>query len=171
MIDTLYNCVSIALWVPFNEGWGQFDSEKAYEFFKKNDATRIIDHASGWHDQGIGDLKSMHIYFRPIKMKRDHRPFVLSEFGGYSLQVKGHMYNDYKFFGYKNIMTKRLFRTHILSCTKSRLSPLIEKGLCATVYTELSDVEDECNGILTYDRKVIKLDKNIIKELNEKLKL
>lgn len=171
MIDTLYNCVSIALWVPFNEGWGQFDSEKAYEFFKKNDATRIIDHASGWHDQGIGDLKSMHIYFRPIKMKRDHRPFVFSEFGGYSLQVKGHMYNDSKFFGYKKYYDQKAFQDAYIKLYEKQIIPLIEKGLCATVYTELSDVEDECNGILTYDRKVIKLDKNIIKELNEKLKL
>lgn len=171
MIDTLYNTVSIALWVPFNEGWGQFDSKKAYDFFKKNDTTRIIDHASGWHDQGIGDVKSPHIYFRSIKMKRDNRPYVLSEFGGYSLQVKGHMYNDRKFFGYKKFYDQKSFQDAYIKLYEKQIIPLIKQGLCATVYTEVSDVEDECNGIVTYDRKVVKLDKKIIKQLNDKLKI
>lgn len=171
MIDALYNTVSIALWVPFNEGWGQFDSKKAYDFFKKHDTTRTIDHASGWHDQGIGDVKSPHIYFRPIKMVRDDRPYVLSEFGGYSLQVKGHMYNDKKFFGYKKFYDQKSFQDAYIKLYEKQIIPLIKDGLCATVYTEVSDVEDECNGIVTYDRKIVKLDKKIIKELNDKLKL
>lgn len=171
MIKTLFNATSIAVWVPFNEGWGQFDSKKAYEFFKELDNTRLIDHASGWHDQGIGDFKSPHIYFRPIKMKRDSRPFVLSEFGGYSLQAKGHMFNDKKFFGYRKYYDKESFQNAYIQLFENQILPLIPKGLCATVYTEVSDVEDECNGLLTYDRKVIKLDVKKIKELNDKLKL
>ncbi|MDD4316346.1 MAG: glycoside hydrolase family 2 TIM barrel-domain containing protein [Clostridia bacterium] len=171
MIEALFNVVSIAVWVPFNEGWGQFDSKKAYDFFKQNDATRLIDHASGWHDQGIGDFKSPHIYFRPIKMKRDERPFVLSEFGGYSLQAKGHMYNDEKFFGYRKYYDQESYQQAYIKLFESKILPLIPKGLCATVYTEVSDVEDECNGLLTYDRRVIKLDVEKIMELNDKLKI
>ncbi len=171
MIETLFNATSIAVWVPFNEGWGQFDSKKAYEFFKNLDDTRLIDHASGWHDQGIGDFKSPHIYFRPIKMKRDSRPFVLSEFGGYSLQAKGHMFNEKKFFGYRKYYDQEVFQQAYIQLYENQILPLIQEGLCATVYTEVSDVEDECNGLLTYDRKVIKLDVEKIKELNDKLKL
>lgn len=171
MIDTLYNTVSLALWVPFNEGWGQFDSKKAYDFFKENDQTRLIDHASGWHDQGIGDIKSPHIYFRPIKMKRDHRPFVLSEFGGYSLHVKGHMYNDNKFFGYKKFYDQKSYEEEFIKLYETQIIPLISQGLCATVYTELSDVEDECNGLVTYDRKVLKVNKEKIREINDKIKI
>lgn len=171
MIDTLYNTVSLALWVPFNEGWGQFDSKKVYDFFKKLDSTRIIDHASGWHDQGHGDLKSPHIYFRPVKMKRDNRPFVLSEFGGYSLQVKGHMYNDNKFFGYKRFYDQQSFEKAYINLYEKEIITLISQGLCATVYTELSDIEDECNGIVTYDRKVLKLNKEKVRKLNDKIKI
>lgn len=171
MIETLFNSTSIAVWVPFNEGWGQFDSKKAYYFFKELDGTRLIDHASGWHDQGIGDFKSPHIYFRPITMKRDERPFVLSEFGGYSLQAKGHMFNDKKFFGYRKYYDQESFQQAYINLYEKKILPLIPKGLCATVYTEVSDVEDECNGLLTFDRKVIKLDVQKIKELNDKLKL
>ncbi|MFW5780863.1 MAG: hypothetical protein ACOCWI_05375 [Bacillota bacterium] len=104
-------------------------------------------------------------------MKRDKRPFVLSEFGGYSLKTKGHMYNEKKFFGYKKYYNKDKFQKAFINLYEKKIIPLIEKGLCATVYTELSDVEDECNGIVTYDRKIVKLDIKIIKSLNQKLKL
>ena len=157
MVEALYNCVSIAMWVPFNEAWGQFDSKKAYDFYKELDQTRTIDHASGWHDQGMGDVESVHIYFRPITMKRDDRPFVLSEFGGYSLKTKGHMYNENKFFGYRKYYDKESYQKAFIKLYENQILPLISKGLCATVYTELSDVEDECNGIVTYDRKIVKI--------------
>ncbi len=171
MITALYNVVSLAMWVPFNEGWGQFDSKKAYDFFKELDSSRIIDHASGWHDQGYGDIKSVHIYFKPIRMKTDNRPFVISEFGGYSLQVKGHVFNKKKFFGYKKFYDRETFQNAYIELYKDKIIPLIKKGLSATVYTELSDVEDECNGIVTYDRRVVKLDKEKIRKLNDKIKL
>lgn len=170
-IEALYNIVSLAMWVPFNEGWGQFDSRKVYQFIKGIDDTRIIDHASGWHDQGIGDIKSVHIYFKPIKMRLDNRPFVISEFGGYSLQVKGHVFNEKKFFGYKKFYERDAFEQAYVKLYENKIIPLIEKGLSATVYTELSDVEDECNGIVTYDRKVVKLDKRKIRKINDKMRL
>lgn len=171
MVDTLINAVSIGVWVPFNEGWGQFDSVKAYDFFKTLDQTRIIDHASGWYDHGAGDLNSKHIYFRKVKIAPDSRPAALTEFGGYSYQVKGHSFDENKLFGYKKFASQKEFEDAYVQLYEIEIIPLIRKGLCATVYTEVSDVEDECNGLLTYDRKVLKVNKERIRALNAKLKL
>lgn len=171
MIKTLYNTVSLAMWVPFNEGWGQFDAEKAYNFYKKLDSTRTIDHASGWHDQKGGDFRSLHVYFRKIKMPKDKRPIILSEFGGYSLQAKNHMYNKDKFFGYRKYYDQPTFEKALKELYKSGVIDLIKKGLSATVYTEVSDVEDECNGLVSYDRKVVKVNMDVIKKINEQIKL
>lgn len=171
MIKSLYNTVSLALWVPFNEAWGQFDAQKAYDFYKKMDPTRIIDHASGWHDQGGGDCRSLHIYFRKIKMPKDKRPIILSEFGGYSLQVKDHMYNKDKFFGYRKYYDQATFEKALAELYQKGVTDMIKKGLSAAVYTEVSDVEDECNGLVSYDRRVVKVDMDVIKAINEKVKL
>ena len=100
MLHALYNCPCIAVWVPFNEGWGQFDSAVAYHHIKEFDSTRTVDSASGWHDMGVTDVISRHIYFTPIKVKAGDKPYVLSEFGGLSTRVKGHTFNN-KMFGYK----------------------------------------------------------------------
>ena len=173
MIDTLYNTVSLAVWVPFNEGWGQFDSAKAYEFYKSEDPTRIIDHASGFQDQGCGDLNSFHIYFTAFRFpkfnKNDERPIVLSEFGGYSLQTKGHMYNKDKFFGYRKFYDREKFEKAIEKLYLKRVKKAIAKGVSATVYTEVSDVEDECNGLLSYDRKIVKIDVEKMRNINKSI--
>ena len=167
MILQLYNSPCISTWVPFNEGWGQFDALKAVDFIKELDNTRHIDHASGFHDQHGGDFISLHIYFGKIDFGNDTygRVHALSEFGGYSYIIDGHCGSDHHFgyFFYKskeelNAAYKDLILNHIL--------PAIPKGLSATVYTQVSDVEDEVNGIMTYDRKIIKLDINMVKELN-----
>lgn len=175
MIDTLYNTVSLSVWVPFNEGWGQFDSVKAYEFYKAKDPTRIIDHASGWHDQGIGDLNSFHIYFTAYKFpkynSKDERPIALTEFGGFSFQPKGHVFNKDKFFGYRKYSEQKEFEKAFKKLYEKKIIKNIPKGLAATVYTEVSDVEDECNGLLSYDRKVVKIDMKLAKEINDKVKL
>ncbi|MBR1747026.1 MAG: glycoside hydrolase family 2 [Clostridia bacterium] len=174
MIDLLYNVVSLSVWVPFNEGWGQFDAVKAYDFFKQRDNTRIIDHASGWHDQGIGDLNSFHIYFTAMQFpkydKNDERPIVLSEFGGFSMQIKGHMYNEEKFFGYRKYYEQEKFEK-AMEKLFDKVHDRIAKGLSATVYTEVSDVEDECNGLLSYDRRVVKIDEDLMRKINERIKL
>lgn len=174
MIDLLYNVVSLSVWVPFNEGWGQFDAKKAYEFFRERDNTRIIDHASGWHDQGIGDLNSFHIYFTALSFPKynryDERPIVLSEFGGFSMQVKGHMYNEEKFFGYRRFYEQEKFEQAMVKLF-DKIHDRIQKGLSATVYTEVSDVEDECNGLLSYDRRVVKINVELMKKINERIKL
>ena len=170
MISHLYNCPCIAVWVPFNEGWGQFDSRIAYEKIKALDSTRIVDTTSGWHDLGHSDVISKHIYFTPIKVKAGDRPYVLSEFGGFSMRIKGHTFNEkmfgYKIYNSKNSLTKayeRLFNNVII--------PQIKDGLSATVYTQLTDVEDELNGLLTYDRELQKIDVDKLKEINERIKL
>lgn len=170
MISHLYNCPCIAVWVPFNEGWGQFDSRLAYEKIKPLDSTRIVDTTSGWHDLGHSDVISKHIYFTPIKVKAGDRPYVLSEFGGFSMRIKGHTFNEkmfgYKIYNSKNSLTKayeRLFNNVII--------PQIKDGLSATVYTQLTDVEDELNGLLTYDRELQKIDVDKLKEINERIKL
>lgn len=170
-VRQLGNSPSLALWVPFNEGWGQFDAAKVCEQLWELDANRPIDHASGWHDQKVGDIKSLHVYFMRYRFRRDklQRAVILSEFGGYNLRVDGHTWSDTDY-GYKRLQNpaallaayKKLYETEIL--------PSVAKGLCATVYTQLSDVEDELNGLLTYDRKVIKLPVAEVRRLNERLR-
>ena len=167
----LYNCPCIALWVPFNEGWGQFDALKVTERLRALDPARLIDHASGWHDQGGGDLRSYHIYFRPLRMKNDaRRALALTEFGGYSLPVEGHICG--KKFGYRMYDTAAEWQKDYVNLYERQVIPLIEReGLCATVYTELSDVEDELNGLLTFDRRVCKADAETMCALNAKIKM
>ncbi len=176
MIDLLYNVTSLALWTPFNEAWGQFESVKAYEFYREKDPTRLIDHASGWVDHGVGDANSFHIYFTPFWFpkynKEDERPIALTEFGGFSIQAKGHMYNKSKFFGYRKYYDQDKFDEAVRNLYENKLLPCIKnKGLSALIYTEVSDVEDECNGLLSYDREVIKITPEVMREINEKIKL
>lgn len=168
-IETLYNSVSLCMWVPFNESWGQFDAAKAYDFVKALDTTRLIDHASGWHDQGAGDFKSLHIYFTRIKVPKDSRAVILSEFGGYSVKLPGHVYNENRSFGYRKYKNLESLEKAYRKLYEKKIIPLIKKGLSATVYTQLTDVEDEINGIITYDRKVVKIDLEVLQEINSKL--
>ena len=175
MVEQLYNVVSLAVWVPFNEGWGQFDSKKAEVFYRKLDPTRIIDLVSGFQDQGGGDMNSFHIYFTPFWFpkfdKNDDRVIVLSEFGGYSLTTDGHMFNTEKLFGYRKYTDREKFNKDLRKLYAKRVKKAIDRGLSATVYTEVSDVEDELNGLLTYDRKVVKVDVEAFKAINDTIKL
>lgn len=159
MIDHLYNTACIAVWVPFNESWGQFRANKVAAWTKEYDPTRLVDHASGWFDQGGGDLNSKHIYFKKLKRpKPDDRAFVISEFGGYSLKIPNHMWDETKKFGYRFYETREKLTTAYLALLENELKPLIAQGLTAAVYTQTADVEIEINGYLTYDRKVEKMD-------------
>ena len=171
IIDTLYNCVSVGLYVPFNEGWGQFDSKKITDMVSSLDGTRLIDSVSGWHDQGKENtpVKSLHTYYTPLKVPKDERVVVLSEFGGYSMKVDGHVFNQEKEFGYKKFKSSQKFIAAIEKLYLKKLLPLIEKGLCAAIYTQVSDVEEEINGLVTFDRKVIKIPVEKMKEINDKL--
>lgn len=170
MLDTLYNCPCIAVWVPFNEGWGQFDSAKAYDFIKSVDSTRIIDSTSGWHDRGTTDVISKHIYFTPIKVKSGDKPYVLSEYGGYSHRVVGHTFGS-KMFGYKIYKTEKSLTAAYKRLFNNVIIPQIDTGLSAAVYTQLTDVEDELNGLVTYDRKIVKINSEVIRKINERVKI
>lgn len=169
-INHLYNCPCIAMWVPFNEGWGQFDSAKVYERVKQLDSTRVIDTTSGWHDMGASDVVSKHIYFTPIKVKKSDRPYVLSEFGGFSMKINGHTFND-KMFGYKIYNSKESLTKAYKKLYENVIIPQIKDGLSATVYTQLTDVEDELNGLMTYDRAVTKIDMSVLHKINERVKI
>lgn len=154
-VGLLYNCPCIGLWVPFNEGWGQFDALKITEMIRRADSTRLIDHASGWCDQGGGDVRSEHNYFHALRVKKDKRPFVLSEYGGYSCAVKGHTYADISY-GYRKYKTPEAFAAAFKKLQK-KIRKMEKKGLSGAVYTQLSDVEEEDNGLCTFDRKRIKI--------------
>ncbi|NLL77850.1 MAG: glycoside hydrolase family 2 [Clostridiales bacterium] len=155
-VDYLYNVPSIAVWVPFNEGWGQFDSNSVRELINEKDPTRPVDQTSGWFDQGGGDFKSVHNYFRKLKVRKDSRAFIISEYGGYACHIDGHSSVE-RIFGYKKFASTEDFSKAYRKLIDKELMPLVEKGLCGAVYTQLSDVEEEVNGLLTYDRKVCKL--------------
>ncbi|MBI5965486.1 MAG: beta-galactosidase [Chloroflexi bacterium] len=165
MIDHLYNAACIAVWVPFNESWGQFQSVEVAEWVKSYDPTRLVDHASGWFDQGAGDFQSRHVYVKKLKQpKRDKRAFVISEFGGYSLKVPGHIWDENKKFGYRFYETSETLTDAYLSLLETELKPLISQGLAAAIYTQTTDVEIEINGYLTYDRMVEKMDEQKLRQ-------
>ena len=159
LIDQLYNVPCIGLWVLFNEGWGQFDSLRLTEKIHLADPGRLVDHASGWFDQGGGDVKSVHNYFRPLRVRTEQRPFILSEYGGYSCPVDGHLYST-KFFGYHTYKDTAEF-TAAWQALQKKIQELQDKGLAGAVYTQLSDVEEETNGLYTYDRKVCKVERKL----------
>jgi hypothetical protein len=170
-VEHLRNVASLAVWVPFNEGWGQFDARSVAEQVRALDPTRVVDHASGWHDQGGGDLKSMHVYGRRFRAprRRDHRALVLSEYGGHSLRVEGHVWDDELDFGYGRERTPddlaaAFTRLH------QELAADVPRGLSGTVYTQLSDVEDELNGLLTYDREVLKIGEDVVRNALDALR-
>ena len=167
----LYNHPCICYWTIFNEGWGQFKADKAYKEIKGLDRTRIIDTTSGWFKKEKSDVESMHVYFKPVKIKKSNKPIVLTEFGGYSYKVANHVFNDKKTYGYKFFKNKEDFENAIYNLYENEIIPNVENGLCGAILTQLSDVEDETNGILTYDRQVIKLDKEKMLSIAEKLKL
>lgn len=166
-VEHLRSVPSISAWVPFNEGWGQFDANDTAELLRSWDDTRMIDHASGWHDQGGGDVRSLHIYFRKVRMrpawKDGRRPVVLSEYGGYSLRIADHVTTPKKF-GYRRYNSSEELTAAIIALHRDQIAPAIAQGLSATVYTQVSDVEDEDNGLMTYDRRIVKVEEAPVRE-------
>ena len=174
-VRQLRNHPCILYWTIFNEGWGQFDSEAAYEKLKKLDDSRIIDATSGWFRQKKSDVDSRHIYFTPWStLKVSDKPLVLSEFGGYAYPVEGHLFNTGNSYGYKACKSEAHFRESVDKLYREKVIPAAKKGLCAAIITQVSDVEDEINGFLTYDRKVNKADEKamlaIARELAQTIK-
>lgn len=159
MIDALYNHPSIITWVVFNEGWGQFDTARIVDWTKKYDPSRIIDGVSGWADRaGVGDLHDFHAYPHPAAPPLEaNRAGVLGEFGGLSLGVDGHMWTD-KIWGYQGTSSKEELTRKYERLMREGWEMKGDKGLNALVYTQITDVESEANGLLTYDRAIIKVD-------------
>ena len=158
-VNQLKNHPCICYWTIFNEAWGQFDSDNVYEQFKKLDDTRFIDSTSGWFRREKTDVDSRHVYFRKVKLKGDGvKPLVLSEFGGKTYKTEGHVFNPDKSYGYGGCETKEALNEAVVKLYMDEVVPCVKDGLCAAIYTQVSDVEDEINGLVTYDRKVEKMD-------------
>ena len=169
-VNQLKNHPSIVYWTIFNEAWGQFDSDRVYRQFKQLDNTRFVDSTSGWFRQKESDVESLHIYFGPwSRLKPAEKPLDLTEFGGHTYAVAEHLFNPEKAYGYKTCKTLEAFQTSVEQLYRQRILPAIPKGLCGTIYTQVSDVEDEINGLLTYDRKVCKVDEKTMTAIAEAL--
>ena len=169
-VNQLKNHPSICYWTIFNEGWGQFDSDAVCEIFRKLDDTRFIDTTSGWFRRNNTDVDSRHVYFRPVKLKAADKPLVLSEFGGYTYKPEGHVFNTEETYGYGKFENIGEFADAVEKLYLTEILPAIDNGLCAAIYTQVSDIEDETNGILTYDRKVCKLEEKRMLAIAEALK-
>ena len=170
IIDCLYNHPSVVYYTIFNEGWGQFNSDKYYGKFKALDPSRVFDTASGWFMPQFSDVDSEHVYFKPISLKASRsKPLILSEFGGYSCRIENHCFNLKKNYGYKFLKNKAEFENALFSLYEKEIIPAIKRGLSGAVLTQLSDVEDETNGLFTYDRKVLKVDADKMKQLSQKI--
>ncbi|MBQ8341014.1 MAG: glycoside hydrolase family 2 [Clostridia bacterium] len=168
-VKLLSNHPSICYWTIFNEGWGQFEGDAAYGRMKELDDTRWIDTASGWFIPRESDVDSPHVYFKPVKCRPEEKPLVLSEFGGYSLPIVGHVFNPNKVYGYRKFEDEGQFREAVLRLYREEILPAAKAGLSGAVYTQLTDVEDEINGLVTYDRKHVKVDPAEMRALAEEL--
>ena len=172
-VNQLYNHPCICCWTIFNEGWGQFCADEQYDRLRSLDSSRFIDTASGWFTAKKTDVDSRHVYFRKVKLRVSDKPLFLSEFGGYSYKPEGHVFNTEQTYGYGKFESREEFVKAVRALYTEQVLPLIGKGLCAAVYTQVSDIEDETNGLITYDRRVAKLlpeeFADISKQLTERL--
>ena len=164
-LEHLHNFPSILYYTIFNEGWGQFNADKNFELAKAADPTRIYDATSGWFWQKKSDVDSRHVYFKAVKLgKVTEKPIVISEFGGYSYRVEGHLFGEDNY-GYTSLGDMQAFEDKFVALYENEILPIIDSGVSALVYTQVSDVEDETNGLLTYDRKVTKVNVERINDL------
>ena len=172
MIHDFYNHPSIVMWVPFNEGWGQFNTREIVELTEKLDPTRLVNNASGWSDKNVGDVADRHEYPGPaMRETEDNRASVLGEFGGQALVVEDHLWlSDFSKAPshYETSQSKEKLHNKYDQLIRD-LIPLKKKGLAAAVYTQTTDVETEVNGLMTYDRKVIKFDQEHMQEMHNRL--
>ena len=169
--ESLYNHPSVVYYTLFNEGWGQFDADGVFSELSQRDPTRVYDTASGWFGPCDSQVESTHVYFKPVELKKNpRRPLVLSEFGGYSLKVPGHVWQENKEYGYRRFTRSEDLADALEQLYLSQILPQLDKGLCATVITQLSDIEDEINGFLTYDRRVEKVPPERMKALAHTLR-
>ncbi|HEX8520865.1 MAG TPA: glycoside hydrolase family 2 TIM barrel-domain containing protein [Tepidisphaeraceae bacterium] len=166
LVDQHRNSPSIIMWVPFNEGWGQYETERVTKMVKDLDPTRLVNNASGWTDAGAGDVLDIHAYPGPAAPKQEkQRAIVLGEFGGLGLGVDQHTWAE-RAWGYQGMASQSELTDKYVRLM-GRLWDLMEnEGLCAGVYTQTTDVETECNGLITYDREVLKIDESKVREAN-----
>jgi len=166
MIDSLGSHPSIVVWVPYNEGWGQYDTERITKMIKEHDPTRLVNNASGWADRGVGDIHDIHDYPGPSMPEPEaKRAVVLGEFGGLGLPVEGHLWQERGSWGYREFKSPEELTDAYRKLIRN-LRVLIDKGLSAAVYTQTTDVEVEVNGMMTYDR-VIKMDLKNVNRINQ----
>ncbi len=171
IIKTLHNHPSVVMWVCFNEGWGQFDTERITDWVRGLDPTRLVDSASGWSDRGVGDVVDIHAYPGPSAPQNEAgRAAVLGEFGGLGLPVRGHTWQDEANWGYRSFATPEELTEAYLGLIE-KLGPMIDAGLSAAVYTQTTDVEIEVNGLMTYNRAVVKMDRDRVSEANGRVYL
>lgn len=172
-IDTvryLYNFPSVLYYTIFNEGWGQFDSERVLDIIRRQDKTRIYDSASGWYKQnGNSDVESVHCYFHKVPVEKWKKPVIISEFGGFSLRVKRHSCFKNQLFGYGSYYHPDDLTDRIVKMYEEEIIPHIRLGISGAIYTQLSDVEEEVNGFYTYDRKICKVKGDKMLRLKKKL--
>lgn len=168
-IEHLYNHPCIVAYTIFNEGWGQFNSDEMYDYVKSLDSTRLVDSTSGWFAQSKNDFDSEHIYFKTTPPDIKERPTFVSECGGYSRVIEGHYYSKYNTYGYGGTDSEEVLTDMIVKMYEEMIISGLDKGVCGCVYTQLSDVEDEVNGLYTYDRKVCKVNKAKMQEVAEKI--
>jgi hypothetical protein len=166
VLDALSNHPAIVMWVPFNEGWGQYDTERITAWTKRYDPTRLVDNASGWTDKGVGDVSDIHSYPGPdMPPLEAARASVLGEFGGLGLPLTGHLWQAEGNWGYRNFDDTLAYERRYAELVKT-LYALADQGLAAGVYTQTSDCEVEVNGLMTYDREIVKLDPARFSTLN-----
>ena len=170
IIDCLYSYPSIAVWVPFNEAWGQFKTPEIVAWTKEYDPSRLVNPASGGNHYTCGDILDLHHYPGPNMFLYDpRRATVLGEYGGIGLVVEGNTWvNDKKNWGYVKFNTSDEVTNEYIKYGKHLLE-LIRKGFSAAVYTQTTDVEGEINGLMTYDRKVIKMNEAKVREINQQI--
>ena len=169
-IEHLYHYPSIIAYTIFNEGWGQFHSDELYRMVKKADPTRLADSTSGWFAQQENDFDSRHIYFKLVSLTPDEKPLFVTECGGYTMSVPGHGYSKDKEYGYGACKDSSTLTVRIEKMYRKMILPSIPAGVCGCIYTQLSDVEDEINGLYTYDRKVCKVEQETMVRVAEEMK-
>ncbi len=171
LIHSFRNHPSIIMWVPYNEGWGQWDTTRITKWIKELDPTRLVNNTSGWTDRGVGDVHDIHSYPGPaVPPLEETRAIVLGEFGGLGLPVKGHTWQDERNWGYRSFTSRDELTDAYLALIRN-LRLLLADGLSAAVYTQTTDVEIEVNGLMTYDRAMIKMDADKVRAASEKLYL
>jgi len=170
IVEQVYNHPSVVYYTVFNEGWGQYEAKAWYKRMKELDPTRICDTVSGWFKTDATDVESDHVYFKPVTLKAvKGRASVLSEFGGYAYMESGHVFCPDKPYGYRFFSDRKAWQEAICALYEKEILPAVDNGLCGAVLTQLSDVEDETNGLLSYDRRVLKVDCERMKQIADAL--